>query len=203
MGIRGNNNTSNDADLSAFTGSTALSYDVCLEFRVQAQMKHLILISGFPGCGKTTFMQWLSRKKQYFTLDMERGGIDRDGFRDLWNRFLNGSDRESFIEQLFARSPRVALDWNFPVSCLHLVRALQERGCEVWWFEGYRLAARRHFIERGTEPVSNFDRHVSEICAEWQDIELIVGGRIIKSIDDEGHIIPPETIFHSFSGSPV
>lgn len=165
-------------------------------------MKHLTLISGFPGCGKTTFMQWLSDEKQYFTLDMERGGIDRDGFRDLWNRFPDGSDQESFIQQLFARSPQVPLDWNCPVSCLRLVRALQ-RGCEVWWFEGYRLAARRHFMERGTKPVTNCDRHVGEIFLAWQDLELIVGRRITKSIDDEGHIVPPETIFQRFSNYPV
>ena len=148
-------------------------------------------------------MQWLSNKKQYFTLDMERGGIDRDGFRDTWNRFENGSDRESFIQQLFTRSSHVALDWNFPVSCINLVRALQEKGCEVWWFEGYRLAARRYFIARGTEAVCNFDRHVGEICMAWQDLEFLLENRIIKSIDDEGRLVPPETIFNQFSGSPV
>ena len=169
----------------------ALLYSSRAKLKV-VRMKRLALISGFPGCGKTTFMQWLASQKQYFALDMERGGIDGDGFRDLWNRFEDGSDRESFIEQLFSRSPRVVLDWNFPVSCIHLVRALQERGCEVWWFEGYRLAARRHFIERGTEHVGNFDRHVGEICMAWQDLEIILGSRIIKSIDDEGHIVSRE-----------
>lgn len=59
-------------------------------------------------------MQWLSDEKQYFTLDMKRGGIDTSGFRDLWSRFLDVADQESFIQQLFARSPQVALDWNFP-----------------------------------------------------------------------------------------
>jgi hypothetical protein len=167
-------------------------------------MRHLALISGFPGCGKTTFMQWLASQESYLFVDMERGGIDRDGLREVWDAFYNGSDRATFVARLLARSSKIVLDWNFPpnVYCLEVVRALQDRGFEVWWFEGDRLAARKRFLERGTESVDNFDRHAGEICSSWQLIEPIVASNVIRTIDADGNFLPHEAIFQRFTRLP-
>jgi hypothetical protein len=104
--------------------------------------RRLTLISGFPGCGKSTFAKWLAEHKKYFHADMERGGLDIDGLRLVWNDFVSGVDRESFIDQVFSRSSKVVIDWNFPPNeiSLNVIAALRGRGCEIWWFEGYRLA---------------------------------------------------------------
>ena len=163
--------------------------------------QHLALISGFPGCGKTTFMQWLAKEKQYLHLDMERGGLDREKLRDGWENFCSGTDRVSFSAELLARSPKVVLDWNFPPSCIGLVNALLERGCKLWWFEGDRLAARQRFLERGTEPIEAFDSHVGDICSSWQLIAPLVKGNIIRTIDANGNFLPPERIFQRFANS--
>jgi hypothetical protein len=165
--------------------------------------RRLTLISGFPGCGKSTFAEWLSDHKQFFHAEMERGGIDKEGLRPAWNDFASGIHRDSFVEQVFARSPRVVIDWNFPANeiSLDIVAALRRRGCEIWWFEGYRLAARQRFLERGTEPVSDFDSHVGNICTAWKKIETLVEGNIIRSINQDATFLSPEDIWRRFSGS--
>jgi hypothetical protein len=163
--------------------------------------RRLTLISGFPGCGKSTFAKWLGEHKQFFHAEMERGGIDNDGLRPAWNEFVSGADRDSFLDQVFARSSNVVLDWNFPPNevSLGVVAALRGRGCEIWWFEGYRLAARQRFIERGTEPVGNFDSHVGNICTAWEKIAPLVEGNIIQSINQDATFLSPEDIWRIFA----
>lgn len=162
-------------------------------------MNNLALISGFPGCGKTTFMEWLAHKHQYLHVDMERGGLDRDGLRAKWEQFCNRFDQEAFVTELLARCPKVVLDWNFPPSCLDLVVALQAKGYAIWWFEGDRLAARQRFLQRGAEPVRDFDRHVGEICTAWESIEPVVGENIIRTIAADGTFLAHEVIFKRFA----
>ena len=149
-------------------------------------------------------MQWLARQRNYLFVDMERGGIDRDGLRQVWDAFFGGSDRATFVARLLAQSSKIVLDWNFPPSagCLEVVRALQGRGFELWWFEGDRLAARKRFLERGTESVDNFDRHAGEICTSWQSIEPMVGSKFIRTIDADGNFLPHEAIFQRFARLP-
>ena len=164
-------------------------------------MPHLTLISGFPGCGKTTFASWLASTHGYLHVDMERGGLDRDGLRELWNHYVDGSDRDSFVATMLERSSSIVLDWNFPPRCLDLIQALRGQGFEVWWFEGYRLAARQRFLERGTEPVEAFDAHVGEICVAWRSIEPIVGPNVVNTIKSDGSFLSHETIWRRFRRS--
>jgi hypothetical protein len=159
----------------------------------------LTLIAGFPGCGKTTFACWLADRQQYLQVDMERGGLDRVGLRQTWDNFVSGVDRDAFIAQLFTRSSKIVLDWNFPPSALELVAALRERGCEIWWFEGDRLAARQRFLERGTEPAIAFDCHVGNVCAAWRHIAPLVGDNIVRTINVDASFVPHEDVWQRFT----
>ena len=161
-------------------------------------MGHLALVAGIPGCGKTTFMQWLAREKGYFHLDMERGGLEKEGFRDAWNKFVGDVSQNEFFNQLKARYSRIVLDWNFNPAALELVRIVQQRGFQLWWFEGDRLAARRSFIKRGTESVDNFDCQVGKQCAAWKSIEPMVGRRLIRTLTARGIFLSHEKIYKRF-----
>ena len=152
-------------------------------------MKRWLLISGLPGSGKSTFVSWLASEKQFFAVDMERGGIDRLGLRDSWDKFFSGHDREAFPNILRARNQSIVLDWNFPPSCLHVVSVLMELGFELWWFDGDWLAARASFVRRGSEPVQAFDCHVGRLISAWQFIEPLVGANVVRTIRADGSFL--------------
>jgi hypothetical protein len=159
-----------------------------------------ILISGYPGCGKTTFASWLASEKNFYNLDMERGGIDKDGLREVWDSFYSGTDRTSFINRIQSNKRSVVLDWGFPPDCIEVVRALQQQGAEIWWFEGDRLAARQRFIRRGTQHVGEFDNTVGRVCAAWAAIAPIFETNVIRSINPDASFMPHEDIWLRLTG---
>ena len=157
--------------------------------------KTQLLISGTPGCGKSTFGRWLVEKKQFTHVDMENRGLEKHGFRSSWDKFCDGNDTESFIAAIRACHSSIVLDWGFPPSSFHLVQRLNKAGVGMFWFEGDRLATRDNFIQRGTGSVSSFDSQWAQISAHWADIKTLFSNSIIKTVHTDGSRLSPDAIF--------
>lgn len=126
----------------------------------------LLLLSGVPATGKSTFGRWLERNCNVAHIDLENGGLGRFALAPAWHpicRLPPPPDVTPFVSALRGLGRPVALDWGFPPVWLPLVMALHEAGIAAWWFDGDRVAARRVFMERDTVPVAALDRQVREI----------------------------------------
>src|SRR5882672_2420856 len=117
----------------------------------------IILLSGIPSTGKSTFGRHLAREHGFAHYDLEchPHGWAQPALKDTWDR-----SRLEFVTQLRQRHKRVALDWGFPVSCLSWVRDLQSRGVHLIWFAGDIARARNVFVQREGLSLTAFDAQV-------------------------------------------
>ena len=144
----------------------------------------LLLLSGIPASGKSTFGQWLAENKGFLFLDAEKLGVlERVGLRAVWNSmFVAGGSVLPFVKSLQQLGSPIALDWGFPPACLPVVKALKRASFEVWWFDGNRTAARQSFITRNTVPVSCLDVQMQSIEKSWQNIERVFRDHMIETV---------------------
>lgn len=149
----------------------------------------LLLISGVPATGKTTFARWLGEHRGFLSADVERGGLGPLGLQSEWNEAVGHGRPTGLVAALGALHQPVALDWGYPTNSLPFVEALCSAGVGAWWFDGDRAAARRHFIERGTVPVDALDRQMANIDAVWPRLAAFYGDRIIHTVDAEGRFV--------------
>lgn len=164
----------------------------------------VILLAGIPGSGKSAFGQWLSSVKGHIHVDLEKDGLDKYRFRECWNRFFQNTSSPDFVDVLLRHVNPIALDWGFPVECLHVVAALQRHGVVLWWFTGDRLYTRKYFEARGTVPCVAFDNQYARISASWADIAPLFGSNIVHTVRTDGSHASNEEIYHqirvSFGG---
>jgi hypothetical protein len=171
--------------------------------------KRLTMISGYAGCGKTTFGKWLQTEKHFFYFDMDTprpNDIDNFQLQLEWNAFFDGSDRNGFVSKLLERSDNVVIDWNYPPNetCIALVLELRRLGCEMWWFDGDRAAARKSYLGRGYNVCeAAYERQVARTDAAWPKIEPIVRDKIILTINANGDYLTPAQIWKRFDRRPV
>jgi hypothetical protein len=120
----------------------------------------LLLLSGIPAVGKSTFGRYLARKHNFAHYDLEchPRGWPHPELKRVWD-----SSRANFVAQLKERHDRIALDWGFPPQAMPQVRELLALGVRCVWFAGNVATARKLFIERSGIPVADFDIQVRRI----------------------------------------
>ena len=149
----------------------------------------LLLISGVPATGKSTFARWLAENRGFLVADVERDGLARLGLQSEWDQAVSHGRQAGLVAALHALHRPVALDWGYPPSRLPFVEALCSAGVDAWWFDGDRAAARRNFIDRGTVTVDALDQHMANIQAVWPRLATFYGRRIIHTVDAEGKFV--------------
>lgn len=120
----------------------------------------IILLSGIPAIGKTTFANRLAHKHGFAHYDMEcyPQGWPRPELKQTWDR-----DRAAFVALVPQHHDRIVLDWGFPVSAFAWIQELINQGVRLIWFTGDVDRAREVFLRRGKGEVRAFDEQVAAI----------------------------------------
>src|SRR5579862_5963111 len=105
--------------------------------------RSLLLITGIPGTGKTTYGEEFAKEFDFLHCDLE----DQ---QSLNNFAVNPTE---FIRDLLSENKNVVVTWGFGPDdepSISLVQQLRMVGFEWIWFDGNRPAALREFQKRGT-----------------------------------------------------
>ncbi len=134
----------------------------------------LLLISGIPATGKTTFGHWLQNEKSFRHFDVEETQLipDMNAMRML--------------------NCPVVLTWGFRPDEreLSIVEHLKNQGFSAWWFSAETPVARDFFVRRRGIPVAYFDIQMSLINQEWEKIARLFSPNIIVTLSREGYLSP-------------
>lgn len=121
----------------------------------------MILLSGIPATGKTSFARYLALKRGFAHYDLERhpGGWPCPDLKSKWD-----ANRAAFVSAVRNCHNRIVLDWGFPPCCYTWVKELRDCGVTLVWFEGDTDAARRTFTARdGTYTCSAFNTQINKV----------------------------------------
>lgn len=162
----------------------------------------VVLISGIPASGKSSYGRWLAREKGFMHLDVEQPGVLRQtGLEAQWNDMFAAASVELFVKALRLAGPPVVLDWGFPPRCLSIVEALKNAGVDIWWFDGDRRAARESFLSRGSVSVHALDVQMAATEKAWPGIQAVFGSRLIETVSAGPVYLEPGIIFERMFGS--
>ena len=156
--------------------------------------RRIVLVCGIPGFLKTIYSNWLAQQKGFNHLDFDELLSGRGSPRQLELIGLLNTSPKGFVHKL-SRRGRTVIDWGFPPVNIALVRALQERGISVWWFDGDREAALQSFTARGTVSLDAFRIQMDAIEEAWNQIKEIIGNRIINAVTAGPTYLASEKIF--------
>ena len=120
----------------------------------------LLLLSGLPGTGKSTFAEKMASERGHAHYDLERPAQwPRPSLHALWER-----DRAAFARAVADAHPvGVVLDWGFPPSCRSWVEELRTAGFTLVWFSAGEDDARRSFLGRSPSDLTFFEAQASQI----------------------------------------
>jgi hypothetical protein len=140
----------------------------------------VLLISGIPATGKSTFCRYLSEEHGVAHYDLENpDGWPHPALHKVWER-----NRSEFVARLTSAHSHVALDWGFPPAHRARVDELKASGVRLVWFDGDLARARAAFESRGGGDPSDFDRQVDPIQRSGLPVGL--GARVIRVIPPNG-----------------
>ncbi len=151
----------------------------------------ILLFSGYPATGKSTFCRYLTRTWGFAHYDLEHHpeGWPHPEFQPMWD-----TDRATFVDLLGREHDRVALDWGFPPHCLGMVEELLSSGVRLVWFTASNVCdARIKFIERGGNPIA-FEQQMKAIQEAGLPRGLSSDSKIVETIDRCGQFIELERI---------
>jgi hypothetical protein len=128
--------------------------------RMKIPKKSLLLLSGIPAAGKSSFGRYLAREYDFAHYDLEcypRGWPHRD-LKPIWE-----SSRANFVAQLKVLHERIVLDWGFPATHVPWIKELLATGVRLVWFTADIDHARKLFEDRGGIDVNFFNDQVRAI----------------------------------------
>jgi DNA polymerase III delta prime subunit len=149
----------------------------------------VLLLSGVPATGKSSFARALARDHNFTHYDLE---CYPQGWPDPCLKVIWDADPARFVAAVKANHRRVALDWGFPVRCLPIVQELRDAGAQLFWFNGEREVARRVFVQRGGIAVANFDTQL----AATQDAQYpwILNCPVVETLAADGTFLSQSEI---------
>jgi len=120
----------------------------------------ILLLSGVPAAGKSTFARHLARTYGFAHYDLEcyPRGWPHPELKAKWD-----SNRSDFLALLRKLHDRVVLDWGFPPTCYSWIEELRSQGVKLIWFDGDFAAARKGFEDRGGISPKDFTEQIEAI----------------------------------------
>jgi len=157
----------------------------------------ILLVSGIPGTGKSTFCGWVKREKGFIHLEFDKLLEGKGSSEELsLMAILNSRGSRAFVDELRKLDKKVAVEWGFHPNNLPQVREMVEAGAEAWWFDGDRPAAREAFRNvKGAAKLPAFDQQVARIAAAWTGISALFQSRILKVVRSGPSHVTPEQIW--------
>jgi hypothetical protein len=153
----------------------------------------LLLISGQPGAGKSTYCRWLEKEHGYTH-------VETDAEWSAWGRLLTtdldeiGPARD-VRNRLRQYGPNVALEWGFLREMMPRVRQLIMIGLEPWWFRADEKVAFQHYMCRsGPASAEAYQSQLEKIAGGLQEIEKVYRGRILNVLNADGTRMSAEEI---------
>ncbi len=142
--------------------------------KTAAAKRKLILITGIPGTGKTTYGSEFASQHGFVHYDLE--------VEETLNQLL--SDPGRFIDGMLQGEKNVVATWGFLPNeqQVEAVRQFQAKGFELIWFDGNRRAALREFIRRGDVPETLF--HIQMYRIEESKVIQHIAPMIIDPFDE-------------------
>ena len=160
--------------------------------QIMLQERDLLLITGVPGTGKTTYGDNFAKEFGFLHHDLEDN--------QTLNRF--NANPAQFIGELLNEKKNVVVTWGFGPDCersVFLVQQLTDAGFKWIWFDGNRPAALREFQKRAT--VSEHDLHVQMHRIEQSRIVERLKPTVINSFDDRGQFKPTKQLLAEIRAS--
>jgi hypothetical protein len=147
----------------------------------------LLLVTGLPGCGKSTLVRYASERRRGQPVILEDLAPD-DELRRLWLSGLSKGDAKAFVRALRNHPREAVVEWGFPVNapCIAFIKSMKDNGVRVVWFECPDDVALARYIERDDRPVEPFDAQVSSIRENYEWIMGEVEPEIIEVLTPDG-----------------
>lgn len=162
---------------------------------------NLLLVSGWPGAGKTVFGQWPAANRGFVHVETDA--------QPNWISILSARDLQaaaSARNRMCELGPEVVIEWGFVVSLLPCIRLLRTVGFDCWWFDGDHDAALDGYVQRrGRSPstLATYQRQTSEITAAWARISAFYGDRVVHTVAAEGARAPFPELANRILATPA
>ncbi len=183
-------------------------------------MGHLLIISGVPASGKSSYGTWLADRGWTFVdHDWVFNGRRRAPLQPMeqtWRNLVMSQPPRvaDFVEVVARAQEDVVLEYGFPYAWFPAVRQLKAAGAQHWWFEADHQTARAAFIIRNEErsrlgqhdlivPIGAFEIYVGEIAAHRDEIKTVFDPKIIETLKVGGQRIPLEEVDRTIVASSM
>ncbi|HEV2036769.1 MAG TPA: hypothetical protein VGU71_21675 [Candidatus Dormibacteraeota bacterium] len=170
-------------------------------------MGRLLVISGVPASGKSTFCLSLAWQGWAF---INHDEITASTLDQTWWRLVTSGRAGEFVPLTSAAGQDVVLEFGFPMALLPAVRQLKAAGADHWWFKADHDAAREVFVARnrawqesrthGIIPIQAFEKYVSDLAAHRAEIRKLFAAKIIETRDRDGTRVTVEEIHRRIFG---
>lgn len=164
----------------------------------------LLIVCGWPSCGKTHFGAWLETNRDFRHVDLEEPDSDVEEIVALWEELVPES-APKFVTALRKKHPNWVLTWGAPADCMPRLEALRAAGFEAWFLlPGSDQRSRQEWLQRAREKdpevrASIWDKKANEIRKGARELRRFFRDRCIESLSSHGERMPCETLAEKMS----
>jgi hypothetical protein len=148
----------------------------------------ILLVSGMPGSGKSSFLHELERRGWGILVGDDL--VSGTPTEAAWNSALLHANDGPLFAVAGRYSTGFAIEFGFPVGWLARVERMRMRGYETWYFDADPAASRLAWLEAHPETDEGvWRKQAGELIAIRDRITASYRDHLIKTLSDEaGHV---------------